>query len=117
MIHHNSRVNARMIAFARVIKYNYNCSRANFRKQAIQNFKFNNSFRYLLITGLFLGGQTLAMAQLKSKQGPWTAAEGKVTVTVVKGVNRFSTEHNISQPNDPAARRLGLTAALVFVAQ
>ncbi len=52
-----------------------------------------------------------------NEQGPKTDVNGYVTVTVLKGTNRFATDHDISQPNQPDAQRLSLTAALVFVAK
>jgi nickel transport protein len=51
-----------------------------------------------------------------NEQGPKTDADGYVTVMVVKGQNRFATDHDIDQPNDPDAKRLSLTAAFVFIA-
>ena len=68
----------------------------------------------LLLDGKPLAGQ---MVENNSNEtGPKTDANGYVTVMVVKGANRFATDHDISQPNDADAQRLSLTAALVFVA-
>lgn len=69
----------------------------------------------LLLDGKPLSGQMVE--NNSNEQGPKTDAQGNVMVTVVKGVNRFATDHDISQPNDPDAKRLSLTAALVFVAK
>lgn len=52
-----------------------------------------------------------------NEQGPKTDENGFVTVTVLKGINRFATDHDIKQPNDPDALRLSLTASLVFMVQ
>lgn len=52
-----------------------------------------------------------------NEQGPKTDENGYVTVTVLKGVNRFATDHDIKQTNEPDAPRLSLTAALVFMAK
>ena len=69
----------------------------------------------LLLNGKPLGGQMVE--NNSNEQGPKTDADGYVTVTVLKGINRFATDHNITQPNDADGRRLGLTAALVFQAK
>ncbi len=69
----------------------------------------------LLLNGKPLGGQMVE--NNSNEQGPKTDTNGYVTVTVLKGMNRFATDHDITQPNDADGRRLGLTAALVFVAQ
>ena len=69
----------------------------------------------LLLDGKPLGGQMVE--NNSNEQGPKTDAAGNVTVTVVKGINRFATDYNIHQQNDPDAQRLSLTAALVFVVQ
>lgn len=68
----------------------------------------------LLLNGKPLGNQMIE--NNSNEQGPKTNAEGYVSVKVVEGVNRFATDHDIIQPNDIDARRLSLTAALVFVA-
>lgn len=74
----------------------------------------------LLQLQLLLDGKPLAGQMVENnsdEQGPKTDANGQVSVQVVKGINRFATDHDITQPNDIDARRLSLTAALVFVAQ
>ena len=70
---------------------------------------------HLLLNGKPLGNQMVE--NNSNEQGPKTDAEGYVTVKVVKGVNRFATDYDITQPNDADARRLSLTAALVFLAR
>ena len=69
----------------------------------------------LLFDGKPLGNQMVE--NNSNEQGPKTDANGYVTVTVLKGTNRFATDHDITQPTDADGRRLGLTAALVFVAK
>ena len=70
---------------------------------------------HLLLDGQPLAGQ---MVENNSNEtGPKTDANGDVTVTVLKGINRYATDHDIRQPNEPDATRLSLTAALVFVAK
>lgn len=68
----------------------------------------------LLLDGKPLGGQMVE--NNSNEQGPKTDENGYVTVTVLKGQNRFATDYDINQPNDPDAQRLSLTAAFVFVA-
>ena len=69
----------------------------------------------LLLDGKPLGNQMVE--NNSNEQDPKTDANGYVTVTVLKGMNRFATDHDIAQPTDANGRRLGLTAALVFVAK
>lgn len=69
----------------------------------------------LLLDGKPLAGQMVE--NNSNEQGPKTDAQGYVTVTVVKGQNRFATDHDIDQPDDADAKRLSLTAALVFIAK
>lgn len=69
----------------------------------------------LLLDGKPLAGQMVE--NNSNEQGPKTDANGYVTVMVVKGQNRFATDHDIDQPNDPDAKRLSLTAAFVFMAK
>ena len=69
----------------------------------------------LLLDGKPLGGQMVE--NNSNEQGPKTDENGYVTVTILKGENRFATDHDIKQPNEPDAQRLSLTAALVFVAK
>ena len=70
---------------------------------------------HLLLDGQPLAGQ---MVENNSNEtGPKTDTNGDVTVTVLKGINRFATDHDIMQANMPDAQRLSLTAALVFVAK
>ena len=69
---------------------------------------------------LLLDGQPLANQMVENNSnetGPKTDANGDVTVTVLKGINRYATDHDIIQPTQPDAQRLSLTAALVFVAK
>lgn len=68
----------------------------------------------LLLDGKPLGGQMVE--NNSNEEGPKTNEEGRVTVTVLKGINRFATDYNIIQTTDPDATRLSLTAALVFLA-
>ncbi len=80
------------------------------------NPKFGSQLKLqLLLDGKPLSGQMVE--NNSNEQGPKTDANGYVTVTVLKGVNRFATDHDIHQPNEPDAQRLSLTAALVFVAK
>ena len=69
----------------------------------------------LLLDGKPLGNQMVE--NNSNEQGPKTDTDGYVTVKVATGINRFATDHDINQPNDADARRLSLTAALVFVAK
>lgn len=69
----------------------------------------------LLLNGKPLGGQMVE--NNSNEQGPKTDTDGYVTVTVLAGVNRFATDHDITQSRDADAKRLSLTAALVFVAR
>lgn len=69
----------------------------------------------LLLDGKPLGNQMVE--NNSNEQGPKTDTDGYVTVKVVTGINRFATDHDINQPTDADARRLSLTAALVFVAK
>ena len=69
----------------------------------------------LLLDGKPMGGQRVE--NNSNEQGPKTDAAGFVTVTVLKGINRYATDYDISQPHDPDAQRLSLTAALVFTAK
>lgn len=69
----------------------------------------------LLLDGKPLSGQMVE--NNSNEQGPKTDADGYVTVTVLKSINRFATDHDINQTNDPDAQRLRLTAALVFIAK
>lgn len=69
----------------------------------------------LLLNGKPLSGQMVE--NNSNEQGPKTDENGFVTVTVLKGQNRFATDHDINQPNDPDAQRLSLTAAFVFIAK
>lgn len=69
----------------------------------------------LLLDGKPLAGQMVE--NNSDEKGPKTDVEGNVTVMVVSGVNRFATDHDIQQKNDPDAKRLSLTAAFVFVAK
>lgn len=69
----------------------------------------------LLLDGKPLSGQMVE--NNSNEQGPKTDANGYVTVTVLKGINRFATDHDIKQPNDPDAQRLSLTAAFAFAAR
>ncbi len=69
----------------------------------------------LLLDGKPLAGQVVE--NNSDEQGPKTDANGEVTVTVRKGINRFATDHDIMQATEPDAQRLSLTAALVFVAK
>lgn len=69
---------------------------------------------------LLLDGKPLANQMVENnsnEMGPKTDANGDVTVTVLKGINRFATDHDIMQADMPDAQRLSLTAALVFVAK
>ncbi len=69
---------------------------------------------------LLLDGKPLANQMVENnsnEMGPKTDANGDVTVTVLKGINRYATDHDIMQANMPDAQRLSLTAALVFVAK
>jgi nickel transport protein len=69
---------------------------------------------------LLLDGKPLANQMVENNSnetGPKTDANGDVTVTVLKGINRYATDHDIMQANEPDAQRLSLTAALVFVAK
>lgn len=69
---------------------------------------------------LLLDGKPLANQMIENnsnEKGPKTDAQGKATVKVVKGVNRFATDHDIALKDDPNADKLSLTAALVFIAQ
>ncbi len=69
---------------------------------------------------LLLDGQPLANQMVENNSnetGPKTDANGNVTVTVLPGINRYATDHDIMQANEPDAQRLSLTAALVFVAK
>ena len=69
---------------------------------------------------LLLDGKPLANQMVENNSdetGPKTDANGDVTVTVRKGINRYATDHDILQANLPDAQRLSLTAALVFVAK
>lgn len=69
---------------------------------------------------LLLDGKPLSNQMVENnsnEQGPKTDADGYVTVKVLSGINRFATDHDITQPNDADARRLSLTAALVFIAK
>lgn len=69
---------------------------------------------------LLLDGKPLSNQMVENnsnEQGPKTDENGYVTVTVLKGINRFATDHDINQPNEPDAQRLSLTAAFVFVAK
>lgn len=68
----------------------------------------------LLLDGKPLAGQMVE--NNSNEQGPKTDADGYVTVMVVKGQNRFATDHDIDQPDDADAKRLSLTAAFVFMA-
>jgi nickel transport protein len=69
---------------------------------------------------LLLDGKPLANQMVENNSnetGPKTDAKGEVTVTVLKGINRYATDHDIMQANMPDAERLSLTAALVFAAK
>jgi nickel transport protein len=69
---------------------------------------------------LLLDGKPLANQMVENNSneaGPKTDAKGEVTVTVLKGINRYATDHDIMQANMPDAQRLSLTAALVFAAK
>lgn len=68
----------------------------------------------LLFDGKPLAGQMVE--NNSSEKGPKTDADGMVEVTVLKGINRFATDYDIKQ-DDPDAKRLSLTAALVFLAK
>lgn len=66
---------------------------------------------------LLLEGKPLSNQMVENnsnEKGPKTDKNGFVTVTVLNGENRFATDHDIKQPDDPDAKRLSLTAALVF---
>ncbi len=66
---------------------------------------------------LLLDGQPLAGQRVENnsnEKGPKTDANGMVTVTILKGINRFATDYDLMQEIDPDAKRLSLTAALVF---
>jgi nickel transport protein len=69
----------------------------------------------LLLEGKPLSGQMVE--NNSNEEGPKTDENGYVMVTVLKGKNRFATDHDIKQPNEPDAQRLSLTAALVFMAR
>lgn len=69
---------------------------------------------------LLLDGKPLANQMVENNSdetGPKTDANGEVTVAVLKGINRYATDHDIMQATEPDAQRLSLTAALVFVAK
>lgn len=69
---------------------------------------------------LLLDGKPLANQMVENNSnetGPKTDANGEVTVKVLRGINRFATDHDIMQATQPDAQRLSLTAALVFVAK
>ncbi|TGE20198.1 DUF4198 domain-containing protein [Hymenobacter elongatus] len=70
---------------------------------------------HLLLDGKPLAGQMVE--NNSNEKGPKTDANGDVTVTVLKGINRYATDKDIMQTTDPDAQRLSLTAALVFVAK
>lgn len=68
----------------------------------------------LLVDGKPVGGQ---MVENNSNEtGPKTDSDGFVTVTVIKGVNRFATDYDVADSHDPVAKRVSLTATLVFAA-
>ena len=69
----------------------------------------------LLLDGKPLSGQIIE--NNSNEEGPLTDANGMVYVTVVKGINRFANDYNIDQTTDPDAKRLSLTAVLVFEAK
>ena len=69
---------------------------------------------------LLLDGQPVANAMVENnsnEKGPRTNANGEVTLTLVKGINRLANDLDITQAADPDATRLSLTAALVFIAE
>lgn len=69
----------------------------------------------LLLDGKPLNGQIVE--NNSNEEGPITDANGMVYVTVVKGINRFANDYNIVQTTDPNAKRLSVTAVLVFEAK
>lgn len=69
----------------------------------------------LLLDGKPLAGQRVE--NNSNEQGPQTDEKGFVMVTVLKGINRFATDYDIKQLDNPDAQRLSLTAALVFIAK
>lgn len=69
----------------------------------------------LLLNGKPLRGQMVE--NNSNEQGPKTDDDGYVTVKVLPGVNRLATDYDITQPTDVDAKRLSLTATLVFVAR
>lgn len=72
------------------------------------------------VVRLLLDGQPMANGMVETnsnEKGPRTDKDGYVTVTLVKGINRLATDLDIKQSADPDATRLGLTTALVFVAE
>lgn len=73
-----------------------------------------------LTVRLLLDGQPVANAMVENnsnEEGPRTDANGEVTITLVKGINRLANDLDIAQTIDPDATRLSLTAALVFLAE
>ena len=69
---------------------------------------------------LLLDGQPLAGELVDNNNttaGPRTDATGLATITLVQGVNRLSSTHDIAQAADPEFTRLSLNASLVFVAE
>jgi len=84
------------------------------------NFKGSPKAGYKLKMQLLLDGKPLSGQMVENnsnEQGPKTDSDGFVTVSVLKGQNRFATDYDIKQPNEHDALRLSLTAALVFVAK
>ena len=69
----------------------------------------------LLLDGKPLAGQMVE--NNSNEQGPKTDTDGFVTVTVTEGINRFATDYDTMQPNDAIAKRVSLTAVLVFDAK
>lgn len=68
---------------------------------------------------LLLDGKPLSSQMVENnsnEEGPKTDADGYVTVTVLKGINRFATDYDTTQP-DSSVKRLSLTSALVFTTE
>lgn len=73
-----------------------------------------------LTVRLLLDGQPVANAMVENnsnEEGPRTNANGEVTITLVKGINRLANDISLDQRIDPDASKLSLTAALVFMAE
>ena len=67
---------------------------------------------------VLLDGKPVAGVMVENNSneaGPKTDADGRATLTLVKGINRLAVDYDIPMKDDPDTDKLGLNASLVFM--